>query len=106
MPSCWSIERGILRQDRPLQLLEPAAGRDSDFDKLATGLLVALQGVGLAPTAVQREHQLGLQALPKRMLMDERVKLADQSSVLAQRKVRVDPILERSQLGLLEPPNL
>ena len=40
------------------------------------------------------------------MLGHERLQLADQCRVPAQREVRVDPILERREPLLLEPPDL
>ena len=56
--------------------------------------------------AIEREHQLAAQALPKRVLRDERLQLADELLVAAKREIGVDTVGERRQVNLLESPDL
>ena len=96
-----------MRQDRPLEVLQGRPGLDSELvHQRRSRVPVALKRVGLTPGAVEREHQLPLQALAQRMLVNKRLELADQRLAIAQRKVRVDPILKRRQALLLEPRDL
>ena len=48
-------------------------------------MLVRLERIGLALAAVQRQHQMRTQALAIRMLAYQRLELADQLAVLAER---------------------
>ena len=68
--------------------------------------MVRLQRLGLTPRSVEREHQLAPQALPQRVLRDQRLELADELSAAAELEVGVDPLLERLQAQLLEPADL
>src|ERR687898_1021099 len=96
-------QRGILCQDRPLQLPERRAWLDPQLiDQRAASRLVALERVGLAAAPVQREHQLQVEALANRVLAHQRFELADQRRVLAEREVRLDSVLERGQPVLLQ----
>jgi hypothetical protein len=101
------LETRVLGQDRALELFERRTRLDPELiDQHPAGLLIALERVGLATAAVQREHQLGLQALAQRMLAHEPLQLARQPGVLPQRELRVDPILERGQALLPQPADL
>ena len=55
---------------------------------------------------IEGEHQLPAQALPKRVLGDERLQHADELLVAAELEVGVDAIGERRQANLLESPDL
>ena len=65
-------------------------------------VLVNLQRLGLASRAVQRQHQLGAQALTQWIRRDERFDLADQLGVSAALDLRVDALLG-DETELLEP---
>ncbi len=93
-----------MREDRPFELLERGSGFDPELvDQPTARPLIALQRIRLAPRPIQREHQLGMEALVQRMLRHERLKLADQRRVPAEREVRVDSVLECPQPLLLQP---
>jgi len=66
-------------------------------------VLVNLQRLGLASRALQRQHQLGAQALTQWIRRDERFDLADQLGVSAALDLRVDALLECDETELLEP---
>jgi hypothetical protein len=101
------LEARVLGQDRALELFERGSGLDPELvDQLAPGFLVALKRVSLAPAAVQRQHQLGVQALAERVLTDEGFELTDQPGGLSQGKPRIEPVLDRGQPLLLQPADL
>src|SRR5215218_9055184 len=78
------LQRGILCQDRSLQLPERGPWLDAELvDQRAASRLVALERVDLTAGAVQREHQLRLEALAPRVLSHQRFELGDQRSVLS-----------------------
>ena len=60
-------------------------------------MLIRGQRLRLPPRTVEREHQLSDEALPQSVLANERLELPDQLSVLTERELRVDPLLERRQ---------
>ena len=63
------LESGVLSQDRGLQFLERRPGLQAEL--LDQGLAprpVGLERLGLAPGAIQRQHQLAAQPLAQRML--------------------------------------
>ena len=55
------------------------------------------QRIGLAPGAVQGEHQSREQTLPKRMLAHESLELGHQFRPAADRELRLDAHLQRGQ---------
>ena len=57
----------------------------------------------MAPGAVQREHQLSAQALPRRILRHQSLELRDQPGVPSEGQVGLDPILDRAEAQLREP---
>ena len=67
---------------------------------------VGLDRFGLAPGPVQRQHQLAAQPLAQGMRLDQRLELADERSVAAERQVGFDPLLDSDQAQLLEPSDL
>ena len=100
-------ERGILGEHR---LLEPPQRRPRLDPQLADQTLarVAVGGqcLGLAARPVQREHLLGVQPLPQRVLGGERLELDDDLVVAAKEEIGVDPVLERDEAGLVQPRRL
>jgi hypothetical protein len=72
------LERGIVAQDRALELLQRFAWFDAELaHKGLAGTSVLLERICLAAGAIEREHQLLAQALPERVLCDERFQLGD-----------------------------
>ena len=92
------LQRRVLGQDGSFELLQLAAGLEAKLlDQPTPRDAIALQRVGLAPRSVQREHQLSDEPLAHGMLVHEPFQLPDQPPVLAQRKLRVDPLLQSGQ---------
>jgi hypothetical protein len=76
------VQSRILAEDRPLELLQSRAGLDPQLvDERSARVLVGVERLGLATGAVQRRHQVPAQALPERVLGDERLEFADQLAV-------------------------
>ena len=72
------LERRVVGEDRGLQALELAARVEPEvLDQRVAGAPVGLQRVGLAAGAVEREHQLRVQALAVRVLGGQALQLAD-----------------------------
>ena len=67
-------------------------------------LAVASERLRLPSAAVEREHQLPPRLLAQRLLLDERLQLADETLVLAELELRFDPLAERLQPQLGQPP--
>ena len=101
------LERRVLGQDRGLQALELRARVEAEvLHQRVPRAPVGLERVGLAPGAVQREHQLRVQALAVGVLGREALELADDLGVAAEREVVRDPLLERLQAGAGDPVGL
>src|SRR5439155_70847 len=78
-------ELGPLHEDAALELAQLVAGLDAELvDERSAGVPVALERVGLAARAVQREHQLRAESLVQRVLGDETLQLADELGVAAE----------------------
>jgi hypothetical protein len=83
-------------QHRSLDLLKAWARLDPELvDQLPSGALVTVQGVHLAARAIQRDHQLLVQALAQRVLMYECLELGHGCGVLSEAEIRLDSILDR-----------
>ena len=105
----WSLrlQRRILPQDRGLEPLQRRRRLDSELvDEAAARLLVELERLGLPPRAVERDHELAAQALPQRMLGDERLELSDEVGSPPQGEPGLEALLEGRQAQLLEPVDL
>ena len=90
-----------------MQVAQLRAGLDADLlDERRSRPPVDLERFGLAPRAIQREHQLPVQPLAERVLGDERLELADELAMRAGGELGVDRLLERGQPQLLQPPDL
>ena len=100
-------ERLVLAEDRGLELAELGARIDAELldERLARGA-VGGERVGLPSRAVEREHELRARALAQRLGSDERLELRDELGVAAERKIGLDPLLERDRAELLEPRDL
>src|SRR6476661_1740745 len=97
------IERRVLAQDRRLETPELLARVEPELvqQTLACGP-VRLERVGLAPRAVEREHELAVQVLAQRVLHDQALQLAHQLGLPATRQLSVDPRLEGCPPQLVE----
>ena len=88
----------ILSEDRAVQLLQRWAGLDSELvDEHAPGVVVDLERFRLPARSIEREHQLAAKPLAKRVLVGERLELADQVAVTACFELCLDPVLERRE---------
>ena len=67
------------------------------------GTLVGLQRLGLAPGSVQRQHELGMQALPVRVIQEQCTEAADELRVAPEGKVGLDLLLQYRQPSLFQP---
>ena len=74
----------------------------SSSTSVAAGRGVGLQRVGLPARAVEREQQLGAEALAERVLGHELLELGHEHGVAAERELRVDAQLDRLQPQLAE----
>ena len=102
-----AVERRVLGKDRLLQPPQLAARLDADLlDQHCARLAVGLEGLRLAPAAVQREHAPGVQLLAQRVLVDQRVELADHLAVPAGARSASIASSARAQPQLLESPDL
>ena len=98
---------GVLGEDRLLHRPQLASGFEAELvDQSAPGVAVGLQRVGLAATAVERQHQLAPQALAKGVFGDHGLEVANQLRMASQFEVRGDPILEGTESELLQPGDL
>ena len=101
------VELGILAQDGLVQLAQLAARLDAELlDQVAARCLVDLERVGVAAGAVEREHELGVGALAQRLLPGQRLELAHELGMAAEREVGVDPRLQAGQAELLQAGDL
>ena len=76
---CLDSQRGVVPEDRPLELLKRRARVDSEpVDERPARVLVRLERLGLPAAPVQRRHQLAPESLAERFLRDERLELSDQ----------------------------
>ena len=101
------LEAGLLAQDRAVQLLERGARIDSELlRQSAARVLIRRERFGLPARAVEREHQLAARPLAQRLLLDQRLELADHLGVPAELEIGLDPIFERGKPQLRQPPDL
>ena len=100
-------ERRVLTKDRVLQRTELFARLEAELlrQHVARGP-VRRQRLRLAPRAVERPHQLRAEPLAQRVLLDERLELADEIGVPAHFQLGVDAVLECREPGLLQPAGL
>ena len=100
----FEIERRVLPEDRPLQLMKRGARFDPEsVDEGPARFLVGVKGLSLPARAVQGRHQLSPETLAERVLGDEGFELSDQLVVAPEREVGVDPQLDCCKPDLAEP---
>ena len=78
----------------------------SSSTKRVRASLIGLERLGLAPRAVEREHQLAAERLAQRVLADERLELADHVAVPPELEIGVDALPQRDEPELLEAADL
>jgi hypothetical protein len=102
-----AARRRLVAEDRGVQALEQRARLDAELlHEHGAARAVDLERLGLAARAVEREHQLAAKPLPQRMLPDERLELADELGVPAERELRLGVLLDEREPELLEPRDL
>ncbi len=106
-PPRRALEGGILGEDRALEPLELRAGLQPELvHQMLAMLAVHLQCLRLASRPVKSQHALAGQALPVGVGTRQRLELAGDELVPAERDVGVDPILRRGQPHLREAGDL
>jgi hypothetical protein len=107
---CWSrskLQTRVVAQDGREQLLKGTTRLDAELlDQDTARLVVGVQRLSLPRRAIEGEHELPAQALPERMLRDERLQLTDQVGVSTELEVRGNSFLERNGAQLFQPANL
>src|SRR5262249_22989345 len=98
------VERGVLVENRLEQALEILTRLGPEIlDGTGPRPVVRLERLLRAWRRVEREHELPAETLPTRVLGDERLELADERRVPAERERSLDPFLGCEQPQLLEP---
>jgi hypothetical protein len=92
-------------EDRLLELSKGVAGLDPELVEPTPRLPVDVESFRLASRSVEREHELGGQALAVRVLGDQGLELRDHAGMPAELEIRIDPFLECCQAQLLEAPD-
>ena len=106
-PVTGQVERRILNEHRALEALQRPAGLEAELlDQDLASLVVDAKRLRLTTRPVEGDHQLCAQALPQRMLGDERLQLGDEVGVAAELELGLDSILRRGRPQLLEPGRL
>ena len=91
------LQRGILLQDRALQLLQCLAWFDAELLRQhPPRLLVDGQRICLPPAPVQRDHQLLVQALAQRIGGHQGLQLTDDMRVTPEREIGLDPVFHHA----------
>ena len=94
-------------KDSPLKLLQlPPRLQPELVDESIACSPKHVEGVGLAPGPVQREHQVASQALPERLLCHEPLELGHELCPPTAHEFRLDARLHRPKPKLLKPPRL
>src|SRR5580765_545816 len=85
-----------------LEPLERLTRIEPELVQRSSSITISPQLICLTAGAVEREHQPTAQPLPVRMLGDQRLQLADQLQVAAEREIGLDPPLQRRQPEILQ----
>ena len=101
------LERRVLVEDLALEPVQSRPRVDPQFfGQSPSALLVRVQGARLPPAAIERQHELGAQALAKRIAGDEVLELGDDFGVAAERQLSFDPLLRCCQTKFLQPKHV
>ena len=97
-------QRGVVGHDGRLQAAQLRGGLQAQLlTQHAARLLVGAKRLGLAPGAVQGQHQLGPPPLPQGLGPDEGLEFADDLGVLAGTHEGLDAVLLGGQPELGQP---
>ena len=100
-------ERGVVREDRALQLLQPRAGVEAELvGQRAPGLAQDVERLDVPPGSVQRQGEVRPQRLAQGILRDQGAELSHELGVARAGEVRLDPPLQRVQPHLVQPERL
>ena len=95
-----------MREDRALKLGKRPRRLDPELgDERLARRPIHLERLGLPPRAIEREHQQPAQALAQGVVPHERLELGEHGAVPAERELGLEPLLERGEPQLLEPPD-
>ena len=100
------VKAGILLQDRPLKFAENRTRLEPVVGERVACFAERVECVLLPACAVQREHQLAVAPLSRRLDLDECLELADQLAGATQHELRFDSLLFRLVAQLLEAGDL
>jgi hypothetical protein len=93
-----------MREDSLLEAPELLAGFEPQLVRQpAAGRAIGVEGFGMTPCAVERQHQLRHEALAERMLADESFELGEGFGVLPECDLRVNTEFDRGESELLQP---
>ena len=102
-----AVERGVVLEDPALEGLELLAGLEAELlDEAAPRLLERVECLGLATGAIQRQHQLGREALAQRVLAERGREPPGRFDVPALGELALEPPFQRREPQLLEPCDL
>ena len=94
-------------ENRLVEVMELGAWFDPELvDEHLAGVAVGLERVGLAATAIQREHQLAMQPLAPGVLAGELLELADELGMPPGGEVGLDSQLHGLEVLLLQARDL
>ena len=98
-----AIRVPILAEDLSLETPQGRPGLEAELlCQVAARPVVYVEGVGLPATAVEREHQLCVQALAQRMILDELLQLGDHLASATECELGLESELQRRHPLLLE----
>ena len=101
-----SGQRVVLAQHRRVELSQLRAGLHADLiDERRPRVPVRIERIRLAPGAIEREHQLRVQALTQRLAGDQRLELADELAMPSVGQIQVDHRFGGSEPELLQAPD-
>jgi hypothetical protein len=102
----FEVKRRFLAKDRPLELAQRRARLERQLlDQHPPGVLIGGERIGLPAAPVQRQHQLCMQMLAQRMLLNQHLELADQFSLAPELEISLDAFLQRREPQLLQLPD-
>jgi hypothetical protein len=97
----------VLAQNRSLELAKCRSRLEAElFRQMLARCAVDVERLRLPPRSIERQHQLRGQPLAERLGTGEQLELADQLAVSAERKVGLDPLLERLKTQFLQTRDL
>ena len=101
--ACRGRELGILAQDRGFELAQLGTGIDAELvEQRLAAVPIGGQGLGLAPRAVERQHQQSAEALAGGMGGDQTLELRDEVGIAAERQLGLEALLDRYEPALAQ----